>query len=216
MHEVAVFSHRTYIIGVTFLEIQNAVMSDRFGENRRASVKQWINYRMGRVWASEPWTFKIKNDTLTLPSGSNNVDLEDFQRVFSVYDASSGSNYHTVVNGMRPEDFYHWATSSSGIPDSFTVYNGVLYADRVASSDRLLRLIGEQKWELLVTDDAVPTIPEEFHYMLVPAAISEGLRRENDPSWQAEEASFQAAIVDMKQAYLTEVRTYGDTAPAWP
>lgn len=200
---------------MTFLELQNAVMSDRFGEHKRASVKQLINYRGGRLWASEPWTFKILNSTLTLLNGSQSVSLGDFQRLFAVYDASTGT-WPIPLYSMRPEDFYDRATSSPGLPGEFSVYNGTLYADRVAPSDRTLRVVGEQKWEDLVADGDVPLLPTEFHYLLVPGAISEGLRRENDPSWQAEEAAYQAGVADMRMAYLTELRTYEDHSPAWP
>jgi predicted secreted Zn-dependent protease len=50
----------------------------------------------------------------------------------------------------------------------------------------------------------------------VHGAISEGLRLENDPSWEAAEADLQTSIMDMRKSYLSQVLVPHDVSPGWP
>jgi hypothetical protein len=45
-------------------------------------------------------------------------------------------------------------------------------------------------------------LPAEFHFALVHGGAAEGLKRENDPTFQAAEADFQASITAMRYEYL--------------
>lgn len=189
-------------------------MSDRFDETKREEAKDWINSRYGRVWAQEAWTFKLQSFSLSLAQGAQSTALTGIQRVHSVWDAVSPSYW--TMNPKRPEDFHYFATLSGGIPAEYTVLNGTLHLSHPASSARTYTVIGEAAFEPLVDDGDEPLLPEEFHYMLVHGAASEGLRLENDPTWQGFEQDYQANLADMKNAYLTSVRMYGDAAPSWP
>jgi len=200
---------------VTFLEIVNAAMSDRFDEVQRADIKNWVNSRYGRVWAQEDWSFKKISASVSVPLGTSTVSVPTLQRVNAVYDSSFGYTPAEVYS-TRPEDFVNTTYTSSGNPVGFTWLNGLLNLDKPVSSARSLYIIGEQKWTPLVNDADVPLLPAEFHFMLVHGASSEGLRLQNDPTWQGFEEDFQRMLVEMRNSYLTQVRTYGDAYPSWP
>jgi len=200
---------------MTFEEIQDAVLSDRFGESKRADAKRWINHRYGRMWAQEPWNFKISVASYSLAQNATTASLGSFQRVIAVFDDTISPLYRPV-EAMRPADFYSWATRSAGIPVGFTVIGDNIRFDAPASSARTYTVIGELEFTELVNDSDVPLIPAEFHQTLVHGAISEGLRLENDPTWQAAEEDFRAGVEDMKKGYLTPVRNFVSAYPAWP
>jgi hypothetical protein len=77
-------------------------------------------------------------------------------------------------------------------------------------------VLGELEFEPLVADSDVPLLPEGFHNILVHGGSSEGLREENDPTWQGFEQDYQAGLVDLKAGYLTAIKTAGDAFPSWP
>jgi hypothetical protein len=62
---------------VTFKEIQDAVLLDRFNETQRAAIKFAINSRYGRVWAQEPWAFKRVWVDHSLSAGEDSFTLAD-------------------------------------------------------------------------------------------------------------------------------------------
>lgn len=200
---------------MTFLEIVNEVLFDRFADTRRESIERYVNARYGRVWASENWAFKRVVVPVSLVAGDSEITLTELglQRVEAVY-RSSGTSYYSV-EPTRPEDFFRWATTSQVSPVGFTIYGDSLHFENSPSSTESLYVLGELKFEPLVEDGNVPLIPEEFHMMLVHGAASEALRMENDPTWVGFEQDYQAYKEDMKLGYLSAVRTYGDAFPAW-
>ena len=202
---------------MNFLELQEAVMQDRFGENKRASIKIWLNSRYGRVWAKEPWSFKLVVDTVTLPSGDTTVAKGDLQRVIRVWDASSdrGSSYYGIET-VAPADFYTYASRNLTYPQGVTVIGDNIVADSVASTSRTFYVLGERKWTPLVSDADVPLIPTEFHYMLVHGAASIGLRVEGDPTADGFEAEYQAAFEDMRRSYMSALTSPISAYPGWP
>lgn len=201
-----------------FVDIQDEVKSDRFSEDKRENIKRWINYRYGRLWAQEPWSFKLDSVSATLAASADSVSLDalGLQRILSVWDASTFSNTYREQFADRPEDFHKWASRQDGRGYSFTVLGGELVFDRPMLASTDIVVVGEIKFSFLVADDDTPLLPEEFHYMLVHGAASEGLRLENDPTWQGFEQDWQAGIIDLQKGYLTAVRSYGDSYPAWP
>lgn len=200
---------------MTFLEIVNEVLFDRFKEARRASVKRYVNARYGRVWAQEAWTFKRVVASTTLAADASSVTLATLglQRVEAVF-RSNGNLYYNIES-LRPEDFYDWASLVNTSPLAFTIYGDAIHFEHSPSSDETIYVIGEQKFIPLAADGDEPLIPEEFHMMLVHGAASEALRMENDPTWQGFEQDYQAYLNDLRMGYLTATRTYGDAYPAW-
>lgn len=200
---------------MTFLELQTDVMADRFDSSRLASVKGWINYRYGRLWAGEDWTFKYAVVSYNVALNQSSVALNTIQRPIAVWDTTISPSYQPMP-AERPEVFYSGASRAASIPARFTVIGTNLILDRPASRATTLQVLGELAFVPLVADGDIPLIPSEFHMMLSHGASAEGLRERNDPFWQDKEASFAAAYQDMKRGYLSSVRTFGGVYPSWP
>jgi hypothetical protein len=200
---------------MNFLELQDAVLTDRFGEDKRASAKRWINYRYGRLWSTEDWSFKRAVGTVLIPYGSSEVSMGDFQRILGLWDSTIAPS-DTSLEAYRPEDFYGNHSTVSGTPYGFTVVGNSIRTNQPVSSNRTLTAVGELAFIPLVADGDEPLLPEEFHMTIVSGAIAQGLREENDPTWDAMEKDFQAGVADLKMGYLTQVRSYSDHSPAWP
>lgn len=196
-----------------FQEIVDEVLFDRFDEARRVSIKRYVNARYGRVWASEPWSFK--RAAVTQAFSDSDVSLSDMglQRIEGVWRVQGNYNYDMYAD--RPEDFFAWVSAVGGTPYGYSVYGDTLHLDRSPSSTTNFVILGELAFQPMDADDDVPLIPEEFHMMLVHGAASEALRMENDPTWQGFEQDYQAYLEDMKKGYLTSVRNYADAYPAW-
>lgn len=190
-------------------------MEERFDEIKRADIKRWINYRYGRIWAPDPWSFKLTTQQLTVNAGASSASLGTLQKIISLRDETTSPLY-TSMDAFRPEDFYAYATRTQNVPYGYTVIGSNVYFDAPSLSARTMRVVGELKFVSLVNDTDTPLIPEEFHMILVHGAASEGLRIENDPSWQGAEEDFRAALMDMKASYLVVVRQGGNAYPAWP
>jgi hypothetical protein len=203
---------------MTFKEIQDAVLDDRFSESKRARVKQDINYRYWRIWSQEAWTFKNGIFTFSLPAGTSTVTLASLgiQRLDTVWDASTFSTSYGELLADRPEDFYKWASGVGGRTASFTVVGDTIRFDRAPTVTTDFVAVGELLWEELVNDNDVPLLPAGSHKILVHGAVSEGLRTENDPTWQAAEQDFQAGLIDLQKGYLSAVRGYNDSWPSFP
>lgn len=200
---------------MTFLEIVNEVLFDRFAETRRSSIERYVNARYGRVWAQEPWTFKRDAVTTSVAGGVSSVLLSTLgmQRIEGVWRVQGNYNYE--IDSSRPEDFFHWVTSVGGVPYNFTVYGNTLHLEKSPSSTTDVVVLGELAFTELDNNTDVPLLPSEFHMMLVHGAASEALRMENDPTWQGFEQDYLAYLQDMKMGYLTAVRSYGDAYPSW-
>jgi hypothetical protein len=201
---------------MNFLQLQNSVLADRFSEGKRTAAKDWINYRYGRLWAAEPWSFKLQANSLTLPMGSNTLAKPaNTARIIGITDASIAP-MQTNLDAIRPEDFYALTTSISSYPKEFTVIGSNIVFDRPAVSDRSITVLSEIAFTPLVADGDTPLIPVEFHLALASGAAAVGLKQEADPSWQGMEQEWQDAITDMKAGYLTAVTTFNDFYPSWP
>lgn len=200
---------------MTFLELQDDVLTDRFDSSKRASVKTWINYRYGRLWGAEDWTFKYAVVPYSVSLNQSTVPLSTIQRPLAVWDTTISPSYQGMT-ADRPESFYNGASRAASIPSRFTVVGTNLILDRPASRATTLQILGELAFVPLSADADVPLIPTEFHRMLASGAVAEGLRNRNDPFWQDKENEFQAAYQDMKRNYLSSVRTFSGIYPSWP
>jgi hypothetical protein len=210
------------IIGdVTFLEIQDEVILDRFSEHtnaaRRTSVKRWINTRYGRLWNLENWTFRRKTySSQALAQGQQTLTLTNPGVVLRVYDTSTGLTAPVLLQGLANQDFWDSTYTQSGIPWAYTAQNGVITFDRPASSARTYKVLQMDGFVALSADGDVPLVPAEHHMTLVVGAAAEGLKIEGDPNWQQYEAEWGQAIADLKANYLTETKIALGAAPSWP
>lgn len=201
---------------MTFLESVNFILSDRFGEGKRSDAKRWYNFAYGRIWGLEPWSFKLASQEIAVSANASSVSLGNFVRVFDIRDASSEYTSYPELDKFRPEEIYRHFSESGGYPRGVSVINNTIYLDRPASSARTLRVVGELKFTELVNDGDLPLLPSEFHIAPCHGAISQGLRLENDQTWQGAEQDYRASIEDMKKQYLGQQALAVTEAPAWP
>ncbi len=191
---------------MTFKEIQDAVLSDRFDESQRGDAKHWVNHRYAWIWALEEWNFQYGTDDVTVTSGSQAVTgvTSDLAAVLTLQ-RSDG----TPLVPLSPADFYghYYGSTQTGSPEAFTVVNGAVMVGPTSNETATTyRLVYEKEPTLLVADNDVPAIPAGFHFALVHGGAAEGLKLQNDPTFQAFEQDFQASITAMRRKYLSNVR----------
>jgi len=199
---------------MTFLELQDAVLSDRFGETKRDSAKNWINYRYGRLWGAEPWTFKQQATDITVSGGLNSISKDTEEDIIAIYDATLGLAFGSLTP-IRPDEFHNYAVQTVAEPNAYTIIGDFIWFNSVLDSSRTYTVVSNRKFVELVDDGDVPLIPLEFHRILIPAAAAEGLKEENDPSWQGAEDSYEKGVEDMKREYLSAGQFAGHY-PSWP
>lgn len=200
---------------MNFLELQNEVIATRFRDGQRDHVKRWINFRYQWVNALADWPWLAPmSETVTYTSP---LDLDsDVIRVLNVHDTDNDSElkymalidfrryYSDSDTGSTPETYTLDASTSGGMrlmlgpPDSATGSLEVIFQARPAE----------------LSDDAEsPVWPTAYHFALVLGATSTGLKIENDPTWEALETEFLAAIDTMRTEVLPplqpEPRQYG-------
>jgi hypothetical protein len=201
---------------VTFKQIQDAVLLDRFNETQRAAVKFAINSRYGRMWAVEPWSFKRALVSYSMPYDGDEVTLSDLglQKVDAVWSDLPSS--FTRLYSDRPEFAIDWADENRGTSSAFTLIGNTVRLDRPVSAATDLLALGQLKWVPLVDDTDVPLIPEEYHFALVQGGAADMLLRESDPTWQGEEKGFTDQVNEMRLSYLSNQSMPRMAYPAWP
>ena len=203
---------------MTFLELQNEVLSDRFSEAKRASAQRWINAAYGRMWDADLWTFKLQVTDLAADYNTNSASLGNIGVIHGIWDAgdiSAGGRY--AINApLRPEDFYTTYREANLRPFNYTVVNGTIYFDNKLDQNRSYHVLSEIPFTELTADGQSPLIPSQYHLALAEGAAAIGYRREADPSAEQAEASFKQGIEDMRRGYLASVRPYEDHFPDWP
>ncbi len=203
---------------MTYKEIQDAIILDRFNETQRAAIKFAINSRYGRMWALEPWSFK-RGFVYTAVGASGSFSLEDvgLQKVETIHRPLAGSSgRYAALESTRPELSAGDWVSQPGTPVGFTVSNGEVVMDKGFVPNTSVAVFGELAWQPLVDDTDVPLIPQEYHFALVSGGAADMLLRESDPSWQGEEKSFNDQMAEMRISYMSQQRTAHTAYPAWP
>ena len=199
---------------MNFLELQDEVISDRFGADRRGKVKNWINYRYGRLWAAEDWGFKKQSTTLVAAGGVSSVASTGIGDIISFSDITQGTGNYPLMSYFQDE-FYEHSVTTAAVPSAYTKIGDTIYFNSVLPTTMTFRVLSKIPFTPLSQDSDVPLIPVEFHYLLVVGAASEGLRQENDPSWQGEEDDYQQGVEDMKSEYISSGRGWSHY-PSWP
>lgn len=193
---------------MNFRELQDAVIGTRFKEGQRSQVKRWLNIRHAWLMQQSDWPWLHRFTTLAFPAGTREVDCpENWVRTLKVVDAASGQ----TLKFLPYEQFFSFREAiegPSGSPSYFTLRREsdftipTLLVDKTPASDlslgvTALRFVGD-----MVADSDEPALPEPHHYMLVPGAVSTGLKLENDPTWRDLEDEFTAFFMALRDTYL--------------
>ena len=195
---------------MTFLDIQNEILSFRFSEGRRTSCKRWINARYSQIWSSGEWPFKRMNEVSLAVVGGNNTPTmpTDFGKPIALF-----NDLGNELMFLEQKDFNRsWAaiTTTTGRPNSYTVVNRQIILGYTPSSSATYRLDYTRRLTALVSDTDVPLIPAEHRYMLVPGGMASGLKEENDPTYSALEEEFNTLLAAMIDDLLPS-----DQAETW-
>jgi hypothetical protein len=205
---------------MTFKEIQDAVILDRFNETQRSAIKFAINSRYGRVWALEPWSFKRVQVPVPILPGLNEVSLEalGLQSVEAVHTYSSASQLQfDRLSAMYPDRFVEERyLGGNDKPYSWSIHTGALRVNSTALLGYTVYALGQKKWVPLVDDTDEPLLPEEYHFILVVGAAADMLLRESDPTWQGEEKAYNDQVNEMMRSYMSQQPMARTAYPAWP
>lgn len=194
---------------MTFLQLQNAVMNDRFDESQRGDVQNWINAKYWEVWTLEEWTFRYGTDLVSVTTGSQTVGSlpADLENVRSLQRGDGES-----VDSMDPTDFQRTYNDPrapwTGLPEAYTVINGVVSVGPASSetaADYLM--VYEKEYTKLVADGDIPLLPAGSHEaLLVFGPSSLGLKLQNDFTWQFFDQTYQSGLDVLRRGYLRDRR----------
>lgn len=203
---------------MTFVEIQNAVKANGFAESDRASIKTWINFRLGWIWDLDDWTFVQGSAAVTVTTGSQTVSNlpSDFATALGLWNAR-GCPLEPVPE-YRDFASRYLGTSNigSGVPEAYTVLGSSILVGPTSNETSSGYLLGYEKAPtMLVSDTDVPGIPSQYHLALVHGAKAEGFKLSNVPLADAFDADFQAAITAMRRKYLRSMRGTATQVPAY-
>lgn len=203
---------------MTFRQVVDAVLADRFKESQRADAKQWVNFRLGWFFDMEDWTFTYGTDDVTVTSGSQTVSSlpDDFHAALSLL-ASDGTPLRGISDHAEfYERYYNNESPESGTPEAYTVIGGtILVGPTSDETETDYKLVYKKACTLLSADGDIPAIPTELHFALVHGGAAEGLKLQNDPTWQSFEQDFQAAIQVARRKYLNDLPGAVEQFPAY-
>jgi hypothetical protein len=205
-------------MSMTFLQLQDAVIGDRFDESDRTDVKTWINARYFWLWHLEKWSFRHANDTVTVTSGSNTITgiPTDFSRAVSILRSNGDPLQYYAPRRFR--SLYYDATNLAvGPPAAYTVESGTFYCGPYSNetkSDYMLTYI--KAFTALSADGDVPALPSGAHLGLVFGAAATGRKNQSDPTWQGFETDFNSVIAVLRSDYLTDETDDDGSYPADP
>lgn len=202
---------------MTFKEIVDHVLADRFGPAKRIDAKKWVNHRYWWLWTLEDWTFKWATVTFPIAAGFQQTagSVTDLKTPVAVY-LANGDPLEPIADHRAFFDRYaSTASVEKGTPEAFTMVGGALLLGPTPVASETGTIIYEREYTELVDDNSVPALPSGSHLALVHGGASEGLRLENDPSWQDSEDSFQATVAVLRQGYLQPIHQPGEQMPAY-
>lgn len=204
---------------MNFLQLQDAVKSDRFREAQRGDIKTWINARYWWLWSLEDWPFRYSTADLTTTSGSQLLGgaPADLGNVLAIIPTNSGDP-SWKLDYVSPRRFYaDWYDprgTDNGESGYYTIVNGDIFvAPAPDESVADWKLVYSREFSMLVDDDDVPALPDGAHLSLVFGGAATGLKLQNDPTWQAFEQDFNSAIQILRSGYLNDQQ---DPPSHWP
>lgn len=194
-------------MGMTFVQIQNAVLADSFTESKRNDAKNWIVARHAWLWDLEQWTFKFTTANVVFTAGSQLVGSvpADFHIAIALYD-STGNPVPAIKDFREFFDRYNAnLQNGSGVPEAFTVVGGQLFVGPAGDGSAGL-LVYEKAKPALVADGDPSGLPDGYDLALVHGGKAEGFKLANIPLWQGFDDDFNAHANAMRRNWLTGIR----------
>lgn len=210
---------------MNFKEIQDEVIASRFRENQRPRVVRWINWRYQWVNALADWPW-VTPVSITVPVPFTTFEFPDsYIRILNVHDVDNDTDLAYVPAHEFRRMYLDSDTGTT--PETYTLESGASGFDTIfefgppSSTTGSLEILYEARPPELDGDTEVPLWPIAYHYNLVLGATATGLKLENDPTWEALETEFLAAVEVMKTQILPplqpEPRQFGrEVIDSWP
>src|SRR5438309_566715 len=112
---------------MTFLQIRQAILTDRFDPSQDGDCKNWVNDAYGYIWGLEEWTFRYATSLVSVTTGSKTVGgLPTDLSVVRSFQRGDG----TPLDSLDPVSFdrlyYDARTTWTGLPEAYKNVNGVL------------------------------------------------------------------------------------------
>lgn len=192
---------------MTFLQLQEAVKSDRFPESQRGDIKRWLNFRYWWLWTLELWTFTEGEDFVTVTAGSMVVSgLPTDLRTPSVLFDDDGGRLKFLPRDQFNAAYYDSDDLSIGSPEHWTRVGSSIYVGPAADeTSTVWKLLYDKEFTPLVEDDDVPTLPVGAHFGLVFGASAAGALLQTDPGSAASfEHDFGIVVEMLRAGYLRD------------
>ena len=210
---------------MTFKDIQDEVIALRFNSAQRPYVKNWINNRYQMIWAAEDWRFKcnILSTSPNAVAGQPNLDglPTDLGTVRELWYRKQGESMAQKVFAVSPGQFsdMYENTTLVGEPEAYTIRNDGLgpqvWVGPTPASTYQFNLYYDRRFARLSgggvntpgpmeADSDEPLWPVEWHHILVPAAMSLGLKLSQDPGWAEVQDDFLTQLQQMRGDLLPD------------
>lgn len=196
---------------LSFLDLQNAVKSDRFREGQRTDIKRALNFRYWWLWTLQPWTFTEGETLVAVTSGSMAVTNlpTDIREPYALYRAD-GHRLRFVSRDAFYGLYYDSLTVPSGAPCHWSRVAASLYVGPPSNeTSTVYKLLYDKEFTPLIEDTDVPALPVGAHLGLVFGASASMAKLQNDPTAIGFENDF-AEVVEMLQAGYSRDQT-GDS-----
>jgi len=197
--------------GLTYKDIQDELVGERFGVGLLTPIKRWITLRYAQIWGDSEWPFKrVWRENWSVTSVTPTMPAAYWKTTKLV--RTDG----TEVVYLEPNAFdssYPVGGQGSGPPAHFTVVNGqIILGPAISGTASLIHSYERRPCRYtaadvltpgtMVADTDYPVWPVDWHYALVVGATSTGLKVQNDPTWDSLESEFGSIIVSMREDLL--------------
>jgi hypothetical protein len=190
--------------GMTFGEILDAVLLDRFETTHRPRARRAVNNRYAHLWAVEDWTFKYATVNPTTAAGDNTLNglPDDFGIPVYIWDETGG----VELPYLDQRDFYRlYLPALSGTPEAWTVLNETVLLGPTPTAAATWTCYYRRRLTLLDDENDRPQLPPEFHMALVHGGRAELKAHVNDPTRSDDEQLWQLDLDAMRRDYLADV-----------
>jgi hypothetical protein len=195
--------------GLSYKQVQDILVGERFGSGMREEIKRWINLRYAQIWGDSEWPFKrVWRESWNIQVAPPTMPPAYWKTTRLV--SSDG----TVLGFLDPDRFdsTYPVGSDGGTPAHYTVLNSQIYLGPSTSTASLVHSYERRPCHfnssdvltpgLMNADDDYPVWPVDWHYALVVGATATGLKMQNDPTWDSLEQEFGSVILSMREDLL--------------
>lgn len=164
------------------------------------------------------WPFRRARATVTVTSGSQSVTglPSDYGQSMALI-RNDGVRLQPLTADIFLDRYYATVNALTGDPVAYTNIDAeILVGPTPTATSSAYELLYTKSLTELSADADLPDIPTEYHPILVAGATATGLRRENDPTWEALEQEWKEGVAQMRSAYGRPSRDDGGGSFEYP